>query len=86
MGLFRNLESRHIGRGEDRTTVAMEPEFWLAVDRHAAAAGVTCREWVQAQLKNRPVGQGRASWLRVTIINLPFSQSCDILLKEPNKT
>lgn len=68
MALFGNLECRHIGSGEDRTTVALEPEFWMAVDRHAEAAGMPCREWVQAQLMSRPAGQGRASWLRVELL------------------
>lgn len=68
MALFRNMECRHVGSGKERSTLALEPDFWLAADRQAAAAGVSCQEWVQAQLKCRPAGQGRASWLRVTII------------------
>lgn len=68
MALFGNLESRHIGRGEDRTTIALEPEFWLEAERHAEAAGMTCREWVQTQLQSKPAEQGRASWLRVALL------------------
>ena len=68
MGLFRNMECRHIGGGNERSTVALEPEFWREADRHAQAAGMTSREWIQAQLKSKPAEQGRASWLRVALL------------------
>ena len=68
MALFRNMECRHVGSGKERSTLALEPEFWLAADKQAAAEGVSCREWVQAKLDRKPMGQGRASWLRVSLL------------------
>lgn len=68
MGLFRNLERRHVVSDEGRTTIALEPEFWQAADRQAEAEGKDWREWAQAQLEGKPDGYGRASWLRVALL------------------
>ena len=68
MGLFRSIERRHIGSGGDRTTIALEPEFWNAADRQAEAQGINWQQWVAMQLEDRPESYGRASWLRVSIL------------------
>lgn len=68
MALFRNLECRHLVCDEIRTSIAMEPEFWSAADRLAEAKGMSWLEWTQARLMGKPVGHGRASWLRVSIL------------------
>ena len=68
MGLFRNLERRHVVSDEGRTTIALEPEFWNAADRQAKAQGMDWRQWAAGQLEGRPVSYGRASWLRVAIL------------------
>ena len=68
MGLFGKLERRHMACDGSSTTIALEPEFWSAADRHAEAAGITWREWAADRLAGKPEDQGRASWLRVTIL------------------
>jgi predicted DNA-binding ribbon-helix-helix protein len=68
MGLFRNLERRHLVSDEGRTTIALEPEFWKAADKQAKAKRMDWRQWAQVQLEGRPVSYGRASWLRVSIL------------------
>lgn len=68
MALFRNLERRHVVAEAGRTTIAMEPEFWQVADQQAKAEGKGWQEWTQAQLIAKPAGYGRASWLRVAIL------------------
>ena len=55
---------RHIA-APHRTTVKLENEFWLAIDRLAEKTGRTWSEWVATELVGTPVGIGAASWLRV---------------------
>jgi len=55
---------RHIA-APHRTTVKLENEFWLAIDRLAEKTGRTWSEWVATELVGKPVGIGAASWLRV---------------------
>lgn len=69
MALFRNIERRHLEAGSGRTTIALERDFWRAADNRAAAEGVSWREWTQKRLTAMPAGSGRASWLRVAILN-----------------
>lgn len=68
MGLFRNLERRHMVSNRGRTTIALEPAFWQAADIQAQAKGMDWRQWVIDQLDGRPDRHGRASWLRVAIL------------------
>lgn len=70
MALFGNLERRHIGRGEKRTSIAIEPQFWLVADKVAQGYGMTWREWSAAQLSKKPQHIGSASWLRVAILEV----------------
>ena len=60
---------------EIRTSIAMEPEFWSAADHQAEAKGVSWLEWTLAQLRIKPAGRGRASWLRVSILQSHMSIS-----------
>ena len=68
MALFGKLECRHIGRGDDRTSIALEAQFWKAAERLAKGRGLTWLEWTDKQLRKKPEGAGRASWLRVAIL------------------
>lgn len=63
---------RHLWKGSKsttgrnrRTTVALEPEFWDAIERLAASAGLTWRDWAEIELAGKPKNRGAASWLRV---------------------
>ena len=60
------LECRHINI-KKRTSIAIEPEFWAAVELQAKAEGATWQEWAAAAL-GQGVGGGRASRLRVAIL------------------
>ena len=64
----KNLERRHMGSNHGRTTIALEPEFWIATDKQAKAKGMNWRQWVIDQLDGRPDSYGRAGWLRVAIL------------------
>ena len=65
MGLFRNMECRHLVCDESRTTIALEPVFWMAIDRHAKTEGKSWKQWAADRLTGKPAETGRASWLRV---------------------
>lgn len=45
--------------------MALEPEFWDAIERLAASAGLTWRDWAEIELAGKPKNRGAASWLRV---------------------
>lgn len=64
----KNLERRHMVSNHGRTTIALEPEFWIATDKQAKAKGMNWRQWIIDQLDGRPDSYGRASWLRVAIL------------------
>jgi predicted DNA-binding ribbon-helix-helix protein len=64
----KNLERRHMVSNHGRTTIALEPEFWIATDKQAKAKGMNWRQWVIDQLDGRPDSYGRAGWLRVAIL------------------
>jgi len=48
-----------------RTTVALEPEFWAAIEALAQRRGLTWRDWVEIELAGKPEHRGAATWLRV---------------------
>lgn len=52
-----------------RTTIRLEPAFWLAIDGLAAANGTHWRELVRKMLAAKPEGQAATSWLRVCCLN-----------------
>jgi predicted DNA-binding ribbon-helix-helix protein len=76
MALFGNLECRHIGRGDNRTSIAIEPQFWLVADKVAQGYGMTWREWSAAQISKKPQRVGSANWLRVAILEALLEGNC----------
>jgi predicted DNA-binding ribbon-helix-helix protein len=81
MALFGNLERRHIWRGENRTSIALEPQFWQAADRLAQGNCITWTEWAEEQLSGKPDDIGRASWLRVAILEAALKVVADNSIK-----
>ncbi len=53
-----------VGPGR-RTTVALEPELWAAIECLAEEKGLTWRIWAEIELAGKPEDRGAASWLRV---------------------
>ena len=68
MGLFRKLECRHMVIDAKRTSIALEPEFWVVADKKAKAEGVSWHEWALHKLSKVDESRGRASVLRVAIL------------------
>ena len=70
MALFRtdHHQRRAVRIGGKQTTIALEPEFWSAADRQAQGQGVTWRDWIKSVLGEKPDGYGRASWIRIAIL------------------
>lgn len=66
MALFRKLECRVLVLDSKRTSIALEPAFWVVADRLSAASGITWRQWASSLLVN--VSSSRASTLRVSIL------------------
>lgn len=59
------LEKRSVTLAGHRTSVALEPEFWLALEAAAARQGQTLAGLVAAIDTARPAGRPLASALRV---------------------
>jgi predicted DNA-binding ribbon-helix-helix protein len=64
--------TRHLSNGSKstagqkrRTTVALEPEFWAAIEGLANRRGLTWRDWAEIELAGKPKGRSAATWLRV---------------------
>ena len=55
---------RHVS-APHRTTIKLEGEFWLVIDRLADKTGRNWSAWVATELTDKPVNIGAASWLRV---------------------
>lgn len=70
MGLFRNLETRHLMCGDIRTCIAIEPQFWKVADQQAAARGIAWHDLANIWLEFKPADMGRARWLRVAILEM----------------
>jgi len=45
--------------------VALEPEFWAAIECLAEDRGLTWRVWAEIEPAGKPEDRGAASWLRV---------------------
>jgi predicted DNA-binding ribbon-helix-helix protein len=60
---------RHVKVAEKRTTIRLEPSFWLTIDQLAATDGIHWRELVRKMLAAKPEGQAATSWLRVCCLN-----------------
>lgn len=67
-GTKNRIDRRHVMLKQGRTTIALERDFWRAVDIQAEAQGIDWQSWAVAQLRRKPGGYGRASWLRVAIL------------------
>ena len=61
------LIRKHITLEGNRTSIALEPLFWMQAEAMAKARGINCNEWVSQHLKTNKVG-GRASALRLAIL------------------
>lgn len=59
------LEKRSVRIAGHRTSIALEPEFWAALERLAARRGETLAALIAAVDGAREPGQGLASALRV---------------------
>lgn len=68
MGLFRKLECRHLVIDAQRTSIALEPEFWAVADKLSSANGIGWHEWALHRLSKVEASRGRASLLRVAIL------------------
>ncbi len=68
MALNGKLQHRHIVASNTRTTLALEPEFWLSLERIAEGNGITWQQWTKEQLGVKPIETGRASWLRLSVL------------------
>lgn len=66
MALFRKLECRALMLNGSRTSIALEPQFWMAADKLSNAQGISWQSWASNQLKQAQ--GGRASELRVAIL------------------
>ena len=66
MGLFRRLECRALMLDGSRTSIALEPQFWMAADKLSKAQGVSWQSWVASKLYQ--ADKARASVLRVAIL------------------
>lgn len=51
-----------------RTSIALEPIFWRVADRQAQAEGIGWQEWAKRNLTKPNISGGRASRLRVAIL------------------
>ena len=60
------LIRKHIGNSRERTTLALEPPFWEAIEQLAGSDSVTT--WAEAQLAIKPETEGRASWIRQRVL------------------
>lgn len=66
MALFRKLECRALMLNGSRTSIALEPQFWMAADKLSNAQRLSWQSWAANQLKQAK--GGRASILRVAIL------------------
>ncbi len=66
MASFCNLESRQLKLGDKRTSIALEPLFWVEIERQASAKSLSWKQWVRNEL-DAP-HNGRASALRVATL------------------
>ena len=60
------LIRKHIGTGQQRTTLALEQAFWRAIEKLADDSST--RAWTEAQLQCRPDTVSKASWIRLQVL------------------
>jgi predicted DNA-binding ribbon-helix-helix protein len=63
------LEKRSLSLSGHRTSLALEAEFWAALEREAAACGLSLAALVARVDAGRPPAQKLASALRVHALN-----------------
>lgn len=68
MALFRKLECRALMLNGSRTSIALEPQFWMAADKLSNAQSLTWQSWVANNLRKPHITGSRASMLRVAIL------------------
>jgi len=66
--LATNLQKRSFSLARHRTSVALEPAFWTALEHVAAARGVSVVTLVTQVDATRAAGSPLASELRLTIL------------------
>lgn len=66
------LEKRSFSLSGHRTSVALEPEFWAALNEIAAAEGIALSALVTRLDASRPEGRPLASALRVFALQTPL--------------
>lgn len=59
------MERRHIVINEQSTTIGLESQYWKYID---ALSSDDWKQWTNEQLIRRPEGMGRASWLRLQVL------------------
>ncbi|MDE2004968.1 MAG: ribbon-helix-helix domain-containing protein [Rhodospirillales bacterium] len=59
------LEKRSLSLSGHRTSVALEPEFWAALEALAAARAESLAALIASADADRPPARPLASWLRV---------------------
>lgn len=65
MASFGNFERRHLTLDGTRTTLALEGEWWRALDR---VSGGDWQAWALMELARKPEGVGRARWIRTKLL------------------
>ncbi len=66
MALFRKFECRVLILNGIRTSIALEPQFWEAVDRLSDTQNIKWQSWVASKLYKDY--KTRASVLRVAVL------------------
>ena len=66
MALFRNLQCRALMIDGNRTSIALEPQFWTVTDKLSKTQGVTWQVWASNKLTKAQ--SGGASVMRVAVI------------------
>jgi len=63
------VKKRSLSLKGHRTAVALEPEFWVEVERLAAEAGQSLAGYIAAIDETRPAGRSLASALRLATLS-----------------
>ena len=65
MALFRNLQCRALMIDGNRTSIALEPQFWTVADKLGKAQRISWQVWTAQNLIKPDIKNSRASVLRV---------------------
>lgn len=69
MALFRNLQCRALMIDGNRTSIALEHQFWTAADKLSKTQGISWQVWAAHNLTKPGIIGSRASVLRVAILD-----------------